>query len=214
MVSLDEYLWEKPRADVVCTGRKVAFTLAELGLEYVPKYLDFGKQEQKGPEYTKYNPNGRIPTLIDHANNDFTIWESNAIMTYLVEKYDTEHKISASNLDDKMQQLQWLFFQASGQGPYFGQAVWFSKFHPEKVPSAVERYQKEAIRVLGVLESVLAKQEWLVGGKWNQAAFGYILKDHPDFNLQKDYPAVNRWHNALVSRKAVAEQLAYKDSLM
>lgn len=37
-------------------------------------------------------------------------------MQYLVEKYDTRHKISVSGFEEKMQQLQWLFFQASGQG--------------------------------------------------------------------------------------------------
>ena len=37
-------------------------------------------------------------------------------MAYLVEKYDPEHKISAASADDKARQLQWLFFQASGQG--------------------------------------------------------------------------------------------------
>ena len=54
--------------------RKVAFVLTELGLTYESIYLDFNKLEQKAPEYTQYNPNGRIPTLIDHKNNDFTVW--------------------------------------------------------------------------------------------------------------------------------------------
>ena len=118
-------------------------------------------------------------------------------MQYLVEKYDTEHKISVSGFEEKMQQLQWLFFQASGQGyvctlhgpiitsiqritycgirrPYFGQAFWFLNYHQEKIPSAVERYQKETIRVLGVLESVLSKRDWLVGGKCTIADLSFI----------------------------------------
>ena len=92
-------------------NRKVACVLEELGLTYESKFLDFGKEEQKAEIHTKYNPNGRIPTLIDHRNNDFAIWlvdrvyhftfrvqffqydyrESGAILTYLVEKYDPEH---------------------------------------------------------------------------------------------------------------------------
>ena len=54
--------------------RKVAIVLEELGLEYQPIYLDFQKGEHKAPEHTQYNPNGRIPSLIDHKNNNFTIW--------------------------------------------------------------------------------------------------------------------------------------------
>ncbi|KAH9921024.1 thioredoxin-like protein [Fomitopsis serialis] len=180
-------------------GWKVAFVLSELGLTYESVYLDFNKGEQKAPEYTQYNPNGRIPTLIDHKNNDFTIWESNAIIVYLAEKYDTAHRISAATPEDKIKQLQWLFFQASGQGPYFGQAIWFKVYHQEKVPSAIERYQKETVRVISVLDGVLKKQEWLVGDKvsvadisfvsWNNAAFGMVLVDFLEANIEHDYPS-------------------------
>ena len=54
--------------------RKVAFVLEELGLTYKTIYLDLTKGEQKDPEFTKYNPNGRIPAIIDHGNKDFVIW--------------------------------------------------------------------------------------------------------------------------------------------
>ena len=57
-----------------CFRRKVATVLEELGLTYHPIYLDFGKGEHKAPEHTKYNPNGRIPTIIDHKNNDLVLW--------------------------------------------------------------------------------------------------------------------------------------------
>ena len=98
------------------TPRKVAFLLEELGLTYQSVYLDFSKNEQKSPEHTNLNPNGRITTLIDHKNGDFAVWESNAILLYLVEKYDKENKLGVSNENDKYTLLQWLFFQASGQG--------------------------------------------------------------------------------------------------
>ncbi len=42
--------------------------------------------------------------------------ESDAILTYLVDKYDPEGKISVKSPEEKITQLQWLFFQASGQG--------------------------------------------------------------------------------------------------
>ncbi|OBZ70415.1 Glutathione S-transferase 1 [Grifola frondosa] len=186
-------------------------------------YLDFAKGEQKGPEHVKLNPNGRIPTIIDHKNGDFVVWESNAIIVYLVETYDKQNKISVSDPKERITQLQWLFFQASGQGPYFGQAFWFKAYHAEKVPSAIERYQKETLRVLGVLESVLSKQEWLVGGKltaadlafvtWNGSAFAAILVDYPGFSLEKDFPAVKAWHEKIVARPAVAAVLATKASI-
>ena len=97
------------------------------------------------------------------------------MIQYIIDRYDKERKISvAPNSDEYYTQLQWLYFQASGQGPYYGQAVWFTLYHPEKVPSAVDRYRNEARRVLGVLESVLAKQEWLVGGRLTVADLSFI----------------------------------------
>ncbi|KAL1950307.1 hypothetical protein VTO73DRAFT_5431 [Trametes versicolor] len=195
-------------------GWKIAMVLEELGLEYHAIFLNLDKGEQRNPEHTKFNPNGRIPTLIDHENNDFIIWESNAIVTYLVDKYDPEGKVSPKTFEGKITQLQWLLFQASGQGPYFGQAVWFIRSHPEKILSAIERYQKETLRVFSVLESVLSKQEWLLGDKftvadlsfipWNIIAVdGLILRDYEGFDFAKDFPSVHKWHYAMLNRPAI-----------
>ncbi|KAI0075345.1 glutathione S-transferase C-terminal-like protein [Panus rudis PR-1116 ss-1] len=206
-------------------GWKVAFLLEELGLTYETKFLNFQAGEHKSPEFTsKYNPNGRIPVLVDHHNNDYTIWESDAILLYLADKYDTEKKFSVTEEGDRYHLIQWLFFQASGQGPYFGQVFWFQHFHPEKLPSAIDRYKNEVRRVLGVLESVLSKQEWLVGGKytiadmsfvtWNNGAFNAMFKDDADFDPEKEYPSVAKWHNAIVSRPAIKKTLETRAQLM
>ena len=56
--------------------------------------------------------------------------ESDAILTYIVEKYDPTHKISFKSHEDKIHQLQWLFFQASGQG-----CVQVVLFFPGPLPS-------------------------------------------------------------------------------
>ncbi|EKM53777.1 uncharacterized protein PHACADRAFT_260287 [Phanerochaete carnosa HHB-10118-sp] len=191
-------------------GWKVAIVLEELGLTYESIYLDFQKGDHKAPEHTKHNPNGRIPTIIDHKNNDFTLWESDAIIEYIVQKYDTEKKISAATEEDRFRQLQWLFFQASGQGPYFGQAAWFSFFHPEKIASAQERYKNEVQRVLGVLESVLSQQEWLVGGRctvsdlsfipWNDFALNGLLEG---VDIAEKFPSVSKWHAKMAERPTV-----------
>lgn len=109
----------------------------------------------------------RVPTEARHR-------ESDAILLYLVDRYDPEHKISVTAEGEKYQQLQWLFFQASGQGPYYGQAAWFTRYHPEQIPSALERYKNEIKRVLSVLESVLSKQDWLVGGKPTIADLSFV----------------------------------------
>ncbi|GJE97545.1 glutathione S-transferase [Phanerochaete sordida] len=190
-------------------GWKVAIVLEELGLTYESIYFDFKQGEHKASEHTNYNPNGRIPTIIDHANADYVLWESDAILYYLVEHYDPLHRVSVSEAGDKFHQLQWLFFQSSGQGPYFGQAAWFIRYHHEQLPSAQERYKAEIRRVLGVLESVLEKQQWLVGGivtiadlafvPWNDIAIPAFV----DFDFAAEFPATAAWHDRLHARPSV-----------
>jgi glutathione S-transferase len=99
---------------------KVALVLESLGLPFESKYIPY--MEVKGEEYLKVNPNGRLPTLED-PNTGFKIWESGAIIEYVIEKYDPKHALSfAPGTEEYYLCKQWLHFQMSGQGPYFGQA--------------------------------------------------------------------------------------------
>ena len=47
-------------------------------------------------------------------------------------------------------------------------------YSEEKIPSAIERYQREIIRVFGVLESVLSTRRWLVGDKCSVADLSFV----------------------------------------
>lgn len=95
--------------------QKIEMVLRELGLEFerVPvSYL-----EVKTPEYLAVNPNGRLPSLQD-PNNGILLWETGAIIEYLVETYDKNQSISfAPGSNNAFLAKQWLFFQTSGQGP-------------------------------------------------------------------------------------------------
>lgn len=105
---------------------------------------------------------------------------------------------------------QWLYFQASGQGPYYGQAVWYIKVCNGEPKECVERYQAETKRVLTVLNSVLEGKDWLVGDKltaadisflqWNTSADRIILD--PEF-IDNEAPNVRRWMNAMIARPAI-----------
>jgi glutathione S-transferase len=61
---------------------------------------------------------------IEDPNTDVTIWESGAIIQYLVNQYDTEKRLHYDTLKEQNLCNQWLMFQVSGQGPYFGQCTW------------------------------------------------------------------------------------------
>ena len=98
---------------------KIAMLCEELGLPYTVEDMQFA--DLKKPEYLALNPNGRMPVIHD-PNTGLTIWESGAIIEYLIEKYDTSHKVSfPAGSPESYFAKQWLFFQVSGQGPYYGQ---------------------------------------------------------------------------------------------
>ncbi|KAI0466068.1 glutathione S-transferase [Xylaria cf. heliscus] len=197
---------------------KVIMVLEELGLPYEIEAVQFA--DVKKPEYTAVNPNGRLPAIHD-PNTGLTLWESGAILEYLVETYDKDHKISfPRGSNESYLTKQWLFFQTTGQGPYYGQAVWFTRFHPEKVQSAIDRYVKEVYRVTGVVEGHLAKEKakakdgaegpWLVGGRVSYADIAWymwqvqIIQALPDSSISYDeYPNVKQWLENLGARRSV-----------
>ncbi len=141
-------------------GRKVSIALEEMGLPYTWRHIKLSEQEQKADWYRKLNPNGRIPTLIDHDNDDFVIFESGAILMYLAEQ---SGKFLPGDRKGRSRVIQWLMFQMSGVGPMMGQANVFFRYAPEKIPYAIERYQRETLRLFGVLDLQLAAAEYIAG---------------------------------------------------
>ena len=119
-------------------GWKISITLEEMGLPYEYRYIKLSERQQKEDWYLKLNPNGRIPTIIDHDNDDFVVFESGAIMIYLAEKTG---KLMPSDVKGRSQVIQWLMFQMGNLGPMMGQANVFYRYAPEKIPYAIERYR-------------------------------------------------------------------------
>ncbi|KAK4246141.1 glutathione S-transferase [Corynascus novoguineensis] len=205
---------------------KVTMILEELGLPYEHVPIEF--KDVKKPDYLAINPNGRLPAIRDPNSGGLILWESGAIIEYLVERYDADRKLSfAPGIDEAYHTKQWLYFQTTGQGPYFGQATWFKMYHHERVPSAFERYVGEVKRVSGVLERYLESQKtktnsnseddgpWLVGGKLTFADISFIpwycwmewFLDDEEFSLD-EYPTVKDWLDRMRARPSVAKVLS------
>ena len=138
-------------------GHKASVTLEELALDYKVYPINLGKSEQKTKEFLTMNPNGRIPVIRDQ-DNDHIVFESGAIMIYLAEKAG---QLLPTNEPQRSRVMQWLMFQMGGIGPMMGQANVFYRYFPEKLQSAIDRYQNESRRLFEVLDVALADSEWL-----------------------------------------------------
>ncbi|WP_339858365.1 glutathione S-transferase family protein [Pseudohongiella acticola] len=141
-------------------GYKVTVMLEELGADYALHPINLSAGEQKTPEFLAMNPNGRIPVIVDRSNNDFTVFESGAIMIYLAEKFG---QLYPEEPETRSRTLQWLMFQMGGVGPMMGQANVFHRYFPEKIQPAIDRYQNECRRLFEVLDSRLATSAYLAG---------------------------------------------------
>lgn len=56
--------------------------LAESGLPYEVRRVNFAENEQRSPEYLKHNPNGRVPALVTEKG---TLIESPAILAFIAQ---------------------------------------------------------------------------------------------------------------------------------
>jgi glutathione S-transferase len=75
--------------------------------------IDISTNVQKEPWFIKLNPNGRIPVITDKARGDFNVFETSAILLYLAQHYDKEHKFwfnPEQEANSYSELLQWLFF--------------------------------------------------------------------------------------------------------
>jgi GST-like protein len=194
-------------------GVKVSIMLEEIGLPYEAHAVDFGKDDQKTPEFLSLNPNGKIPAILDPdgpGGKPLGLFESGAILQYLAEKTG---KLLPTDPARRYQTLQWVHFQIGGIGPMFGQVGFFFKFAGKEFADKrpLERYVTEAKRLLGVLDTRLEGRQWVMGDDysiadiamfgWVRAMIGfYGARDLVAYDTLKQVPA---WLERGLARPAV-----------
>lgn len=182
-------------------GRKVSIMLEEVQLPYDVHVIDITKGEQFTPEFVAINPNSKIPAIIDR-DTETTIFESGAILIYLAEKTG---KLMPTDSKGRFLVLEWLMFQMGSVGPMFGQLNHFKRFAPEKIPYAIDRYEKETLRLYSVLDSQLEKYEFLCGDYSiaDIATFPWVASYEFQGLTLNHHPNLKRWFETIQARSAV-----------
>src|ERR1700744_4712461 len=138
-------------------GHKITIFLEEAWVEYKITPVNIGKGEQFKADFLAVSPNNRIPAIIDHAPSDgekpLSVFESGAILFYLANKTG---KFIAKDMRERMQAVEWLFWQMGGLGPMSGQNNHFSNYAVDKITYAMDRYRNEVNRLYGVMDRRLA----------------------------------------------------------
>ena len=202
---IDLHYWPTPN------GHKITLFLEEAGLPYVIKPVDIGKGDQFKPEYLAISPNNKMPAIVDHdpvgGGAPLSVFESGAILVYLAGKTG---KFIPKDARGKVECLEWLFWQVGGLGPMTGQYGHFHVYAPEKIPYAMERYRKEAERLLDVLNRRLRGRAFLTGDDYTIADMACYPWINPYSKAPLDlepFAEVRRWHAAIAARPAT--QRAY-----
>ena len=184
-------------------GRKISIALEEMELPYRAILVNLVAGEQKEPEFLAINPNGRIPAIVDRDAGDFAVFESGAILLWLAEK---SGRFLPTGAKPRSVALQWLFFQVGGVGPMQGQANVFYRYAEQKIPFAIERYQREVRRLFEIYDRRLAAEEYLAGDYSiaDMATWPWIITHDWSGVPVEGLEHLQRWLRAVGERPAVS----------
>ena len=201
---IDLHYWPTPN------GHKITLFLEETGLPYAIKPVDIGAGEQFAPDFLAIAPNNRMPAIVDHAPADggapVSVFESGAILLYLADKTG---RFVPADLRGRVAATEWLMWQMGGLGPMAGQNHHFTRYAPERIPYAVDRYVKETNRLYGVLDRRLDGRDYLAGDYSiaDMACYPWILPEPQGQDIEQ-FPNVKRWLAAIKARPATTRAYA------
>jgi GST-like protein len=203
---IELYYWPTPN------GHKVTLFLEEAGVDYTIKPVNIGEGAQFEPGFLAISPNNKMPAIVDTAPADggapLSMFESGAILLYLADKTG---RFIPGDLRGRNAALEWLFWQMGGLGPMTGQYGHFNVYAPEKIDYAIERYTREAYRLLGVLDKRLQGRAYIAGDDYSIADMACYpwIDVYTDAPLDLDpYPELRRWRASIFERPATKRAYA------
>ena len=203
---IDFYTYPGPNS------RKAQIMLEEAGAQYTVRTVDITKGEQFAPDFLKISPNNKIPAIVDHTPaGPVAVFETAAILLYLAE---SSGRLLPTEPVARANTMAWLVWGTSSLGGALPQLHHFVDA-PEKLPSAIERFTSDCVRMFKVQEKRLSEVEFLAGD--------YSVADIPSFcstagwlkrvkdlsnGALGDTPATDRWLKAVGERAAVRKVMA------
>lgn len=197
---IDLYFWPTPN------GWKISIALEEMALPYKVEPVNIGRGEQFKPEFERISPSNRMPAIVDRdpigGGEAFALAESGAILRYLAEKTG---RFYPPEFQRRHEAEQWLMWQMSQLGPMLGQHGHFALYAKEKIPYAVDRYRREALRLFKVLDARLEGREHICDDYTivDMACWPWVLTYKSQQIDLAEFPNVRRWYDNLKTRPAL-----------
>lgn len=172
--------------------RAIQMVAKAIGVNLNLKLVDLAQKEHFKPEFLKMNPQHSVPTLDD---NGFYLYESRAILVYLLEKYGNGSTLWSDNVEERAIINQRLYFDI---GTLYGS---FSEYYYPQMfgtsPANPDNYKKIET-ALGFFNEFLANQSYAAGNVFTVADIALIATissfcHSQGFLLDDRYPNVVRW---------------------
>uniref|UniRef100_A0A182QFG8 glutathione transferase n=1 Tax=Anopheles farauti TaxID=69004 RepID=A0A182QFG8_9DIPT len=172
--------------------RSVMLVAKALNLNLNTIFVDLMKDEQLRPSYTALNPFHCVPTLVD---NDLTLWESRAILVYLVDKYGrTNSRLYPKDPRSRAIINQRLFFDHGTLSERLED--YYYPLYFDGAPAGGEKLEKLE-EALHLLDGFLTNNPYAAGPNVTLADYSLVATvstlEVIEYDLSK-YPAVAAWY--------------------
>lgn len=188
--------------------QKAMWAVGEIGLAHERYDVGGNYGKNRDPFYLAMNPNGLVPTLQD---DDFIMWESNAIVRYLARQYGAG-TLEPSDPRAVGRANQWMDWQLSVVGPAIFAAFWGLIRTPEdkRDMAAINASLNKTTDAMKILNAQLGRTAYVAGAEFSMGdipvgVMAYRFRQlNPD---RPDLPHLERWYASLQARKAFKEHV-------
>ncbi len=181
---------------------RVRWLLEELDVPHAIHTIDFFSDERSKPEFRALSPLGRLPVIQD---GDFVLFESGAIVEYVLEEYGDGRFQPGASPKEKAPMLQWIHWGEGTILPAMDKILEHAVIRPpeKRIAEVAEEGFVQTGECLDMLEVQLAKTK-------DQG--GYILGDLTGADFVVFYGV---WFSALLGETDKRPHLqAYYDAIM
>jgi len=171
---------------------KIALLFSQLNIEHQWKEILVVNGETRTDEFLALNPAGQIPVVV--LDNGEVLTQSNAILNYFADGTF----LQPADALDRARVQEWQFYEQYNHEPTIAVRRYIKKFLglPAERQAEFDSKEEGGYKALSVMESRLAKHQYLVGQSYSVADISLYAYTHVaqegDFELSR-FPGICDW---------------------
>ncbi|MGH7042536.1 MAG: glutathione S-transferase family protein [Acetobacteraceae bacterium] len=204
---MQRILWGR---DTSSNVMKVIWALEELGLPYDRRDVGGKFGQTDTPAYRAMNPTGLVPTL---QEDDFTLWESNAVCRYLCHAYAPRSALWPADARARAHIDRWMDAQQTVLNRPAGVVFWGLVRTPadKRDQAAIAQGVVDAAAAYGLIGAELSRHAFVAGDDFTLADIPWGVHVHRWFSMafeRPEVPGLRAWYERLLERPAYRAHVA------